>query len=92
MTGAYDGVIRFWDSIPNEGIIQTSSPIVKLAGHKSNINSICFDSDGSRLYSGDGSGIIKIWSNESIDGLKSSLTYECIKTVDSLKVYISYCH
>lgn len=90
VTGSYDGAIRFWDSRPNEGIIQTNSPVLNLVGHKSNINSLCFDADGSRLYSGDGSGIIKIWSNESIDGQKQSLNYECIKTVDALKVhYIS---
>ena len=87
VTGSYDGAIRFWDSRPNEGIIQTNSPVLKLVGHKSNINSLCFDTDGSRLYSGDGSGIIKIWSNESIDGQKHSLNYECIKTVDALKVH-----
>ena len=87
VTGAYDGLIRFWTSNPNAGIKQTNTPDLKLAGHKSNVNSICFDSDGTRMYSGDGSGLIKIWSSETADAQQQSvLHYECIKTVDALKV------
>lgn len=54
------------------------------------MNTLCFNADGTRLYSGDGAGVIKIWSSESVDkdDDQRELRYECIKTVDSLKVLL----
>ena len=56
---------------------QINTPDRKVDAHKSNINSLCFNNEGTRLFSGDGLGLVKIWNCE--DGL-----VECIKTVDSL--------
>jgi WD40 repeat protein len=34
----------------------------ELNGHKSFVNALCFDDEGSKLYSGDGIGKINVWS------------------------------
>jgi jouberin len=75
-TGSFDGMIRLW-SLTKELPSQTNTPDKKFEAHKSNINSICYNADGSRLFSGDGSGLVKIWSCEGSD-------IDCLKTIDSL--------
>ncbi|KAJ3261547.1 Jouberin [Boothiomyces macroporosus] len=77
-TASYDGIIRIWEHS------KKSEPSKKLRGHTVNVNTIVFSQDGRRIYSGDGSGILKIWSSEKLDGKKDSLNYECIKTIDTL--------
>ncbi len=87
ITGAYDGMIRLWTLNTQSTLQNTSTPEKKLIGHKSNVNTLCFNLDGSRLYSADGLGFIKVWSSEKMDGNPSQdLSYECIKTIDALQV------
>lgn len=73
-TGSFDGCIRLW-KYQKQTRSQSSAPFMKLVGHDSNVNSICFNKDGSRLYSGDANGNIKIWS-------EVDKKFECIKTVE----------
>ncbi|KAJ3274488.1 Jouberin [Terramyces sp. JEL0728] len=77
-TASYDGVIRIWEHS------KKAEPSKKLRGHTANVNTLVFSEDGRRIYSGDGSGILKIWSSEKLDGKKDSLNYECIKSIDTL--------
>jgi jouberin len=77
VTGSFDGSIRFWNVIDEMATNQANTPDKKIEAHKSNINTLCFNADGTRLFSGDGSGIVKIWDCEGQD-------MECLKTIDSL--------
>lgn len=76
----YDGIIRVWETKRKHELC-----ISKNAGHSSNINSLCFDNEATRLYSGDGVGIIKVWSTNTT----KNLSFDCIVSFDTLSVYIS---
>ena len=39
----------------------------ELDGHLGHINSVCFDSEGGLLYSGDSRGKIRIWNSYCTD-------------------------
>lgn len=56
ITGAYDGNIRVWN-------LETKKCVVTLQNHKTNINSICFASNGSEFFSADADGVIKRWED-----------------------------
>lgn len=36
--------------------------LIELDGHSSFVNSICFDKEGTHLYSGDNTGTIYVWN------------------------------
>uniref|UniRef100_A0A5K4FC79 SH3 domain-containing protein n=1 Tax=Schistosoma mansoni TaxID=6183 RepID=A0A5K4FC79_SCHMA len=56
-TACYDRVVRLWSIKHNE-----TQLLQELNGvHQSHINSLTFDTDGSRIYSGDALGLIVIW-------------------------------
>ncbi|KAI9203420.1 WD40-repeat-containing domain protein [Polychytrium aggregatum] len=56
-----------------------------LNGHSSRVNSIVFGEEGRKMYSGDGSGVVKVWSCE-IPGLRrGEVAYDCIKTLSPLQ-------
>ncbi|XP_006834780.1 PREDICTED: jouberin [Chrysochloris asiatica] len=59
VTGCYDSVIRIWkvDTRENPAIL-----IRQFDTHKSFINSICFDTEGHHMYSGDCMGVIVVWN------------------------------
>ncbi|XP_072499515.1 jouberin isoform X2 [Notamacropus eugenii] len=59
VTGCYDSVIRVWDAKVKEVHGQL---LQELEGHKSFINSLCFDTEGLHMYSGDSSGLIIVWN------------------------------
>ncbi|XP_064624696.1 jouberin-like isoform X2 [Lineus longissimus] len=59
VTAGYDCVIRVWDIKP-EG--PHAKLLQELDLHRHFINSICFDEDGSKMYSGDANGIINVWN------------------------------
>jgi WD40 repeat protein len=92
-TGGYDGTIRLWeyDSYKKNGMGSQDIAECDLVGHKAAVNSVCFDAEGLKLYSGDADGIIKVWSlsrqkgtfDGSMDVLEKN---KCIKTIHSLKV------
>eukprot|EP00736_Rhodelphis_marinus_P010688 Rmarinus@m.24441 len=54
-TGGFDHVIRIWDCV-------TGTMLRELLGHTSTINTLAFEKDGSKLYSGDGHGEIRVWT------------------------------
>ncbi|KAF7670049.1 hypothetical protein LDENG_00084520 [Lucifuga dentata] len=58
VTGGYDSLLRVWrldvDDV-NGHLLQ------EFDGHSSFINTICFDSDGSRMFSADNVGLIIVW-------------------------------
>jgi WD40 repeat protein len=80
-TGGYDGYIRLW--LHQKGFKTiTTKPMFKLHGHETHVNALCFNKEGNRLYTGDGNGNVRIWASVDQD---HNLSYECIKTVDTLK-------
>ncbi|NXO81306.1 AHI1 protein, partial [Sitta europaea] len=58
VTGCYDSVIRIWNANVKEIHGQL---LQELEGHKSFINTLCFDAEGHRMFSGDSSGLIIVW-------------------------------
>ncbi|XP_056151400.1 jouberin [Lampris incognitus] len=58
VTGGYDRLVRVWrldvDDV-NGQLLQ------ELEGHNSFINTICFDSEGRRMFSADNTGLIVVW-------------------------------
>ena len=85
-TGAFDGFIRFW-VVESHKRHYGGTPSSKLQGHNNNVNCLCFNADGSKLFSGDGSGLIKVWDcvNDKEDD-PTKVQYSCIKTLDTLQV------
>ncbi|KAM9005048.1 jouberin isoform X2 [Sarcophilus harrisii] len=59
VTGCYDSVIRVWNGKVKEVHGQL---LQEFDGHKSFINSLCFDTEGLHMYSGDSSGLIIVWN------------------------------
>jgi jouberin len=77
-TSGYDGIIRAW-TYTTHFSSDTSKPTLKLPAQGAIVNSICFNKEGNRLYSGDTNGNVKIWA-------QTDQSFECIKTVDTLHV------
>ncbi|NXJ67908.1 AHI1 protein, partial [Rostratula benghalensis] len=58
VTGCYDSVIRIW----NANVKEIHGQLLReLDGHKSFINTLCFDAEGLHMFSGDSSGQIIVW-------------------------------
>ncbi|NXI72638.1 AHI1 protein, partial [Anseranas semipalmata] len=58
VTGCYDSVIRIW----NANVKDIHGQLLQeLDGHKSFINTLCFDAEGLHMFSGDSSGLIIVW-------------------------------
>ncbi|XP_045428583.1 jouberin isoform X7 [Pipistrellus kuhlii] len=59
VTGCYDAVVRIWkvDMKEDPAIL-----IRQFDTHKSFINSLCFDTEGHHMYSGDCLGVIVVWN------------------------------
>uniref|UniRef100_A0A8C3L692 Jouberin n=1 Tax=Chrysolophus pictus TaxID=9089 RepID=A0A8C3L692_CHRPC len=69
VTGCYDAVIRIWNANVKEIHGQL---LQELDGHKSFINTLCFDSEGLHMFSGDSSGLIIVWDT-SVKGSSQCL-------------------
>ncbi|XP_072187793.1 jouberin [Excalfactoria chinensis] len=69
VTGCYDAVIRIWNANVNEIHGQL---LQELDGHKSFINTLCFDTEGLHMFSGDSSGLIIVWDT-SVKGSSQCL-------------------
>uniref|UniRef100_A0A1A8MVS4 Abelson helper integration site 1 n=1 Tax=Nothobranchius pienaari TaxID=704102 RepID=A0A1A8MVS4_9TELE len=64
VTGSYDCLVRVWRlDVPdvNGQLLQ------EFEGHSSFINTICFDSEGSRMFSADNTGTIIVWKTSVND-------------------------
>ncbi|XP_037376333.1 jouberin [Talpa occidentalis] len=59
VTGCYDSVIRIWKVDMGE---DPAILIRQFDTHKSFINSLCFDTEGHHMYSGDCTGVIVVWN------------------------------
>ncbi|KAL3869318.1 hypothetical protein ACJMK2_042012, partial [Sinanodonta woodiana] len=60
VSGGYDQVIRVWsvdDSLPHPILRQ------EIEDHQGHVESICFDDDGTKMYSADSVGCIMIWNS-----------------------------
>ncbi|XP_020555524.1 jouberin isoform X2 [Oryzias latipes] len=75
VTGSFDFLVRVWRldvSDVNGQLLQ------EFDGHSSFINSLCFDSAGTRMFSADNSGLIMVWKTAvSHDGPQSSCRHWC---------------
>ncbi|XP_074548053.1 jouberin isoform X2 [Halichoeres trimaculatus] len=64
VSGGYDSLVRVWrldvDDV-NGQLLQ------EFEGHNSFINTVCFDSEGSRMFSADNTGLIIVWRTSAID-------------------------
>ncbi|KFR07371.1 Jouberin, partial [Opisthocomus hoazin] len=69
VTGCYDSVIRIWNANVKEIHGQL---LQELDGHKSFINTLCFDGEGLHMFSGDSSGLIIVWDT-SVKGSSQHL-------------------
>ncbi|CAM9378289.1 unnamed protein product [Ectocarpus fasciculatus] len=68
VTGAYDRRLRLWDTTAAVAAPARGGGRAKMLGtlsskmvHESHVNAIVYDSRNSRLYSGDGAGVIVVW-------------------------------
>uniref|UniRef100_A0A8C3J1M0 Jouberin n=1 Tax=Calidris pygmaea TaxID=425635 RepID=A0A8C3J1M0_9CHAR len=69
VTGCYDSVIRIW----NANVKEIHGQLLReLDGHKSFINTLCFDAEGLHMFSGDSSGLIIVWDT-SVKGSSQHL-------------------
>ncbi|XP_051471969.1 jouberin isoform X2 [Apus apus] len=69
VTGCYDSVIRVWNANVEEIYGQL---LQELDGHKSFINTLCFDGEGLHMFSGDSAGLIIVWDT-SVKGSSQNL-------------------
>nr|XP_046268717.1 jouberin isoform X2 [Scatophagus argus] len=65
VTGAYDSLVRVWrldvDDV-NGQLLQ------EFEGHNSFINTVCFDTEGRRMFSADNTGVIIVWRTSVNEG------------------------
>ncbi|XP_073726052.1 jouberin isoform X2 [Misgurnus anguillicaudatus] len=71
VTGGYDGLLRVWDVDVQDANGQL---LQEFDGHKTFINTLCFDTEGSRMFSADNSGIIIIWGTKVVAGSRRGAT------------------
>jgi WD40 repeat protein len=64
LTGAYDGLIRIWDSLGG-------SLIAELSNHSTYVNAITFNPNGHQFFTGDADGVIKLWEDSQFAGAKA---------------------
>uniref|UniRef100_W5NH86 Jouberin n=1 Tax=Lepisosteus oculatus TaxID=7918 RepID=W5NH86_LEPOC len=79
VTGGYDCVIRVWNVTVKD---INGHLIYEFDGHKSFINTLCFDSEvkGLRMFSGDSSGLVVMWNTSVKEGSKQNPTRQwCIE-------------
>uniref|UniRef100_A0A8C6V505 Abelson helper integration site 1 n=1 Tax=Neogobius melanostomus TaxID=47308 RepID=A0A8C6V505_9GOBI len=65
VTGGYDSVVRVW-RLDVEDV--NGQLLQEFEGHSSFINTICFDSEGRRMFSADNAGSVVVWKSWLNDG------------------------
>lgn len=78
-TAAYDGIIRVW-TYNSENSQEMPKCTQSITGHKGYVNSLIFEEDGSKMYSADATGYIKVWDTGLDENQRA--TFKCITTVD----------
>ncbi|CAG08495.1 unnamed protein product, partial [Tetraodon nigroviridis] len=58
LSGSYDATVRVWRVDVDE---VNGQLLLEFEGHSGFINTICFDVDGSRMFSADSTGLIIVW-------------------------------
>ncbi|KAJ3345099.1 Jouberin [Entophlyctis luteolus] len=76
-SGCEDSAIRIWSIALEPSLNSHMQPMSVLHGHLFAVNSIVLDSTGSRMYSADGGGILRIWSLRA----GTHLSFDCVKSV-----------
>uniref|UniRef100_A0A8C1SI20 Abelson helper integration site 1 n=1 Tax=Cyprinus carpio TaxID=7962 RepID=A0A8C1SI20_CYPCA len=71
VTGGYDGVLRVW-SVHVQDV--NGQLLQEFDGHKTFINTLCFDPEGSKMFSADNSGLIIVWGTKVMPGSLRGLT------------------
>ncbi|XP_070698228.1 jouberin [Pempheris klunzingeri] len=76
VTGGYDSLVRVWrldvDDV-NGQLLQ------EFEGHNSFINTVCFDSEGRRMFSADNTGSIIVWKTSVTDSKRHPCHRWCIE-------------
>lgn len=64
LTGGYDATVRVWRVDVEE---VNGQLMLEFEGHSGFINTICFDAEGSRMFSADSTGLIIRWETYVLD-------------------------
>lgn len=64
LTGGYDATVRVWRVDVEE---VNGQLLLEFDGHSGFINTICFDAEGSRMFSADSTGLIIVWETYVFD-------------------------
>lgn len=64
LTGGYDATVRVWRVDVDE---VNGQLMLEFEGHSGFINTICFDAEGSRMFSADSTGLIICWETYVLD-------------------------
>lgn len=64
LTGSYDAIVRVWRVDVDE---VNGQLLLEFEGHCGFINTICFDAQGRRMFSGDSTGLIIVWETHVFD-------------------------
>ena len=64
LTGGYDATVRTWRVDVDE---MNGQLLLEFEGHSGFINTICFDAEGSRMFSADSTGLIIVWETYVLD-------------------------
>ncbi|XP_076835204.1 jouberin-like [Brachyhypopomus gauderio] len=72
VTGGYDGLLRVW----NLDIKDVNGQLLQeFEGHKTFVNALCFDSEGTRMFSADSAGLIIVWNTTTEPGSRHGPTW-----------------
>ena len=89
-SGCFDGKIRIWIQDLHNKLqdYKRDTPFLVLTGHESQVNSLCFATDGNRMYSGDSNGVLKIWATDIPHESSKPLTdhigdFRCLKSIST---------
>ncbi|KXS12203.1 WD40 repeat-like protein [Gonapodya prolifera JEL478] len=95
-TGGWDSRVRAWRCEgADAGEVDNGSarPVGIFSGHETYVNCIAFTGDGTKMFSGDGGGMVRVWSctvGQSAEGRREEdtpmkepdwMAFECIKII-----------
>jgi WD40 repeat protein len=90
ITAGNDSKMHVWsiDEITPSELAFERSPVGVVEGHENAVTCVAFSRDGTKMFSADTNGNIKIWMFHAYDDGSLHLNLDCIATlsVDSAKV------